>query len=60
VLIQHSPEGRELAIAGLDRAIESLMPYTIFRDAGRTAYQLAVIGNMKPDDEQIIRQRQSK
>jgi len=34
-LVQSSPENRTEAIAGLDRAIESLMPHTNFRDAGR-------------------------
>lgn len=53
--IQNGREGREKAAAGLERAIESLMPHTNYRDAGRTVYQLAVAGNLLPEHEEMIR-----
>jgi hypothetical protein len=60
VLIQHSPKGQEAAITGLERGIDALMRYTTFRDVGRTAYLLAVAGNLKPDDEAMVRQLGTK
>ena len=68
ILAQHFNYLKELvergrkaeAVEGLDRAIESLMPHTSFRDAGRTVYQLAVTGNLKPDYEHTIREQQPK
>ncbi len=64
ILAQHFNHVKELiehghgveAVTGLDRAIESLMPHTNYRDAGRTVYRLAVAGNLKPDDEETIRE----
>ena len=53
-LIQQGPNGRTTAIAGLDRAIDSLFPHTTFRDAGRTVYLLAVAGNLTPNHEEMI------
>ena len=51
VLIQHSAEGREAALAGLDRAIEALRPFTDLRDADRAIYLSAVAGNLPPEME---------
>jgi len=58
-LIKQGLEGRELALAGLDRAIESLMPHTHFRHVGRTVYLRAVAGNLSPKDEETIRELHS-
>src|SRR5688572_27382934 len=55
-LIQRGRSGRADARAGLDRAIDSLMPHTVFRDAGRTVYLLAVAGILRPEHEEIIRE----
>jgi hypothetical protein len=43
------------AIAALDRAIDSLMPHTNFRDAGRYVYLLAVTGTLLPEHEDMLR-----
>ena len=56
ILAQHFNYLKELvergrkaeAVVALDLAIESLMPHTDFRDAGRTVYLLAVNGNLSP------------
>ena len=50
-LIQRGPEGRIEAIAAIDRAIEVLMPYTHFRNAGRDVFLLAVAGNLPIEQE---------
>jgi hypothetical protein len=55
-LIERGRAGRADAIAGLDRAIESLMPHTDFRDASRTVYLLAVAGRLSPEHEDMIRE----
>jgi hypothetical protein len=55
-LIQRGPEETALAIAGLDRAIQSLMPHTIFRDAGRKVYLLAVTGTLSTEQEAKLRE----
>ena len=55
-LMQAGREGREEAVAGLDRAIESLMPHTEFRNAGRKVYFLAVAGTLSIEDEEKIRE----
>ena len=54
ILAQHLSYLKELidrgrtaeAIAASDRAIESLMPHTAFRDVGRTLYLEAVAGKL--------------
>jgi hypothetical protein len=51
VLIQHSAEGRESAIDGLDRAIEVLRPFTPLGDAERRIYLSAVAGTLTPERE---------
>lgn len=51
VLIQHSAEGQDAAIAGLDRAIEVLRPFTPLRDADRAIYLSAVAGTLPPERE---------
>jgi hypothetical protein len=56
VLIQHSPEGREAAIAGLDRAIDCLFPLTIFHQVGHILYLRAVVGKLVPELEIMIDQ----
>jgi hypothetical protein len=55
-LVQRGHEETALAIAGLDRAIESLMPHTIFRDAGRKVYMLAVAGTLSTEQEEKLRE----
>lgn len=45
----HQSEKRAEAIATLDRAIETLMPHTDFRDAGREVYLRAVAGITSQD-----------
>jgi hypothetical protein len=55
-LILQGSEGREEALAGLNRAIDSLMRHTHFRDAGRTVYLRAVRGSLSPKDEETIRE----
>ena len=55
-LIGRGPQGIAEAVAGLDRAIESLMPLTNFRDAGRKVYLSAVTGTLSPKDEETIRE----
>lgn len=49
--IQRGPEGQTEAIAALDRAIEVLMPHTLFREAGRDVYLLAVAGRLPIEQE---------
>jgi DnaJ-domain-containing protein 1 len=60
ILAQHLDYLKKLsradAEAAIERAVESLMPLTNFRDAGRTVYLLAVAGNLQPDHEQTIRE----
>lgn len=53
-LIQLGREGRAEAIAGLHRAIDSLMSHTNFRDAGRKVYLLAVAGELTHEQEEMI------
>jgi hypothetical protein len=55
-LIQSGLEDTALAIAGLDRAIEVLMPHTNFRDAGRKVYLLAVAGTLSTEQEEKLRE----
>jgi len=55
-LIQGTPENIAEAIAGLDRAIEVLMPHTNFRDAGRKVYMLAVAGTLSTEQEAKLRE----
>ncbi|HXQ33044.1 MAG TPA: hypothetical protein VN843_03360 [Anaerolineales bacterium] len=55
-LIRGTPENIAEAIAGLDRAIEVLMPHTIFRDAGRKVYLLAVAGTLSTEQEDKLRE----
>lgn len=50
-LIQRGPEAQIEATAALDRAIDVLMPHTLFRDAGRDVYLLAVAGNLPIEQE---------
>jgi hypothetical protein len=45
-LIEQGARGTAEALAGLDRAIECLMPYTRFRNIGRKVYLLPVVGNL--------------
>jgi hypothetical protein len=55
-LVQRGPEETALAVAGLDRAIESLRPHTNFRDAGRKVYMLAVAGTLSTEQEAKLRE----
>jgi hypothetical protein len=58
-LIEQGSEGTAEAMAGIDRAIECLMPYTRFRnigDIGRKVYLLAVAGNLSPEHEDKLRE----
>jgi hypothetical protein len=55
-LIQRGPEEGIDAIAGLNRAIECLMPHTHFRDAGRRVFLLAVAGDLSIEQEEAIRE----
>jgi hypothetical protein len=55
-LIRRGPEEIADALAGLNRAIDSLMPHTHFRNAGRTVYLSAVTGTLSPKDEETIRE----
>jgi len=54
--IQEGRDGRAKAIAGLDRAIETLMPHTEFRNAGLKVYLPAVAGTLSTDDEEKARE----
>lgn len=49
--IQSGREGQIEAVAAIDRAIETLMPHTVFRDAGRDVYLLAVTGKLPVEQE---------
>jgi hypothetical protein len=53
-LIKGERRGRAEALAAIDRAIESLMPHTNFRDAGRKVYLLAVAGELTHEQEEMI------
>jgi len=56
-LIEQGQEAE--AMAGIDRAIECLMPHTRFRnisDVGRRIYLLAVSGNLSPEHEDKLRE----
>lgn len=53
-LLKRGPQGRREVLAAIDRAIESLMPRTNFRDAGLKIYLLAVAGNLSPEQEEVI------
>jgi hypothetical protein len=55
-LIDLGPQGATEAMAGIDRAIESLLPYTRFRDIGRRVYLLAVAGNLSTEQEDTLRE----
>ena len=44
------------AIAGLDLAIETLYPHTDFYKMGRTFFQRTIEGNLKPEQEEKLRQ----
>lgn len=59
-LIQGGPQGAIQAIAIADQAIDSLMPYTNFRDVDRSAYLLAVAGKLKPEHDETIRERRTQ
>ena len=50
------PKGAAEAMAGIDRAIECLMPYTRFRHIGRKVYLLAVVGNLPTEQEDKLRE----
>ncbi len=67
ILAQHLHSANKLieqgqaaeAMAGIDRAIGCLMPYTRFRDIGeigRKIYLLAVAGNLSPEHEDKLRE----
>jgi hypothetical protein len=53
-LIQGGHKAKAESLAALDRAIESLMPRTNFRDAGRKVYLLAVAGELSHEQEEMI------
>jgi hypothetical protein len=50
-LVQSGPQGAIEGVEALDRAIDSLMPHTDFRDVDRNTYRLAVAGKLKPDHD---------
>jgi hypothetical protein len=50
-LIERGAEERELAVDGLDLAIEALQPFTDFRNADLTIYLSAVAGTLVPEQE---------
>ena len=43
-------------MAGIDRAIEYLMPYTRFRNIGRKVYLLTVLGNLPTEQQDKLRE----
>ena len=58
-LIEQGQEGTAEALAGIDRAIQCLMPHTRFRnisDIGRKVYLQAVAGNLSPEHEDKLRE----
>lgn len=54
--LQQGRKGIPDAIAGLDLAIEGLYPHTDFHKMGRKFYQRAIEGNLKPNQEEKLRQ----
>jgi len=44
------------AIAGLDLAVEALYPHTDFHNMARTFFQQTIEGNLKPEQEEKLRQ----
>ena len=44
------------AIAGLDLAVEALYLHTDFNNMGRTFFQRTIEGNIKPEQEEKLRQ----
>lgn len=55
-LIEQGPETALEALAGLERAVECLMPYTRFHNIGRRVYMLAVAGNLSTEQEDTLRE----
>ena len=60
-LIEQGPRGTAEALAGLDRAIECLMPHTRFRDSryreiARKFYLQAVAGKLSVEQEDKLRE----
>lgn len=54
--LQRGPKGIPDAIAGLDLAIENLYPHTDFYNMSRTFFQRTIEGNLKPEQEEKLRQ----
>ena len=54
--LQHGQKGIPNAIAGLDLAIESLYPHTHFHKMGHKFYHRTIEGNLKPEQEEKLRQ----
>ncbi len=54
-LIEQGPESAAEAMAGLDRAVECLMPFTRFHNIGLRVYMLAVAGTLSTEQEDTLR-----
>ena len=54
--LQRGKKGIPDAIAGLDLAMESLYPHTDFYKLGRKFYHRTIEGNLKPEQEDKLRQ----
>jgi hypothetical protein len=54
--LQRGREGIPDAIAGLDLAIDGLYPHTDFYKMGRKFYHRTIEGNLRPEQEEKLRQ----
>ena len=54
--LQRGRKGIPDAIAALDLAIDSLFPHTDFYKMARTFFQRTIEGNLKPEQEEKLRQ----
>ena len=54
--LKRGQKGITDAIAGLDLAVEALYPHTDFYNMGRTFFQRTIEGNVKPEQEEKLRQ----
>ena len=54
--LQRGRKGIPDAIAALDLAIDSLFPHTDFYKMGHKFYHLTIEGNLKPNQEEKLRQ----
>jgi hypothetical protein len=54
--LKRGQKGIPDAIAGLDLAVEALYPHTDFYNMGRTFFQRTIEGNLKPEQEEKLRE----